>query len=98
MQRIGILTAGGDTPAFNATLFGAVERANQLNIEVVGLLEGFAGLLDERVPHLTLNPLFETIPELDPCRGGTILGPHELTLRPTTQEHSEPVNLSSTGR
>ncbi len=29
MKRIGILTAGGDTPALNATLHGAVVRANQ---------------------------------------------------------------------
>ncbi|MGH7127244.1 MAG: 6-phosphofructokinase, partial [Planctomycetaceae bacterium] len=27
-----------------------------------------------RVPHVPLNPLFTTIPELDPCLGGTILG------------------------
>jgi 6-phosphofructokinase 1 len=46
MQRIGILTAGGDTPALNATIYGAVRRANALKIEVVGLLRGYAGLLD----------------------------------------------------
>ena len=74
MKRLAILTAGGDTPALNATLHGAVTRANQLGIEVFGLLEGFAGLLDEQLPHVPLNPLLATIPELDPCRGGTILG------------------------
>src|SRR5690606_39212167 len=26
------------------------------------------------VPHIHLNPLFSTIPELDPCHGGTLLG------------------------
>ena len=41
MKRIGILTAGGDTPALNATIHGAVERANELNLEVIGLTEGF---------------------------------------------------------
>ena len=65
MRRIAILTAGGDTPALNATMFGAVERANQLKIEVVGVIRGFAGILDERLPHVRLNPLFSTIPELD---------------------------------
>ena len=34
MKRIGILTAGGDTPALNATIFGVVEQANSLDIEV----------------------------------------------------------------
>ena len=33
MKRIGILTAGGDTPALNATIHGAVIRANQLRYE-----------------------------------------------------------------
>ena len=35
MKRIGILTAGGDTPALNATLSGAVMRANQLKVEIL---------------------------------------------------------------
>lgn len=74
MKRIGILTAGGDTPALNATIAGAVTRANQLRIEIFGLIKGYGGLLNPEVPHVHLNPLFQTIPELDPARGGTILG------------------------
>lgn len=74
MQRIGILTAGGDTPALNATIWGAVQKANELRIETIGLLRGFAGLLDPKVPHINLNPLFSAIPELDPCKGGTLIG------------------------
>jgi 6-phosphofructokinase 1 len=74
MKRIGILTAGGDTPALNATIYGAVERANERGIEVCGVMKGFSGLLDPAVPHINLNPLHITIPELDPSLGGTILG------------------------
>ncbi len=74
MKRIAILTAGGDTPALNATIHGATVRANQLRIEVLGLLRGFSSLFDSRVPHVRLNPLFCEIPELDPTKGGTILG------------------------
>src|SRR5438132_3406708 len=74
MKRIGILTAGGDTPALNATLYGAVVRANQCRVEVIGFIKGFSGLLNPRVPHVHLNPLFSTIPELDPALGGSILG------------------------
>jgi 6-phosphofructokinase 1 len=74
MKRIGILTAGGDTPALNATLYGAVTRANQKRVEVVGLIKGFSSLFNPRVPHVLLNPLFTTIPELNPTRGGTMLG------------------------
>ena len=74
MKRIGILTAGGDTPALNATILGAVERANQLKLEVYGIIKGFNGLLNPAAPHVHLNPLFHSIPELDATRGGTILG------------------------
>ena len=74
MRRIGILTAGGDTPALNATIHGAVMRANQLRVEVIGLIKGFNCLFNPRVPHVQLNPLYQEIPELDPTRGGTLIG------------------------
>ncbi|MCX7386010.1 MAG: 6-phosphofructokinase [Planctomycetota bacterium] len=86
MKRIGILTAGGDTPALNATIYGAVARANSLKIEIIGLQRGYAGLLDRRVPHVHLNPLFTTIPELDPCKGGTLLGSSRTYLDETHQD------------
>ncbi len=74
MRRIGILTAGGDTPALNATLYGAVTRANLRRVEVYGFIKGFSSLFNPRVPHVHLNPLFTTVPELDPAHGGTLLG------------------------
>jgi 6-phosphofructokinase 1 len=82
MKRIGILTAGGDTPALNATLHGAVVRANELRLEVFGLIKGFNSLFNPRVPHMHLNPLFQTIPELDPTVGGTILGASRDYINP----------------
>jgi 6-phosphofructokinase len=74
MKRIGILTAGGDTPALNATIYGAVVRANQLKIELYGFIKGFNCFFNPRVPHVHLNPLFQGIPELDPTKGGTLIG------------------------
>jgi ATP-dependent phosphofructokinase / diphosphate-dependent phosphofructokinase len=74
MKRIAILTAGGDTPALNATIHGAVARANKLRIEIFGLIKGFNCLFNPRVPHVHLNPLFQAIPELDPTKGGTLIG------------------------
>src|SRR4030095_16533572 len=74
MKRIGILTAGGDTPALNATIQGTIARANQLKIEVIGLIKGFNSLFNPRVPHVHLNPLFQEIPEIDPTMGGTLIG------------------------
>jgi ATP-dependent phosphofructokinase / diphosphate-dependent phosphofructokinase len=90
MKRIGILTAGGDTPALNATMHGAVMRANQCKVEVIGFIKGFSSLLNPRVPHVRLNPLFTTIPDLDPTRGGTVIGASrdyvDPSDRPTIQE------------
>ena len=55
MKRIGILTAGGDTPALNATIHGAIVRANELRIEVFGLMKGFNSLFIGTSEHLTIE-------------------------------------------
>src|ERR1700691_4733876 len=86
MQRIGILTAGGDTPALNAAIHGAVVRANQLRIEIYGLIKGFNCLFNPRVPHVHLNPLFQGIPELDPTKGGTLIGSSRDYVAPNKKE------------
>ncbi|MEM9701199.1 MAG: 6-phosphofructokinase, partial [Planctomycetota bacterium] len=74
MKHLAVLTAGGDTPALNATLYGVTRRASDLGIAVTGLMKGFGGMLDPRVPHVRLNPLMQPIPELQPHHGGTVLG------------------------
>ena len=74
MKRVGILTAGGDTPALNATIFGAVTRACERRVEIYGLIKGFSSLFNPRTPHVRLNPLFVPIPELDATHGGTLIG------------------------
>jgi 6-phosphofructokinase len=86
MKRIGILTAGGDTPTMNATIQGAVVRANQLKIEIVGLIKGFNSLFNPRVPHVHLNTLYQEIPEMDPTKGGTMLGSSRDYVDPTKTE------------
>ena len=82
MKRIGILTAGGDTPALNATVHGAVVRANESKVEVFGFIKGYSALMTEGVPHVHLNPLFSEIPELDPTRGGTVIGASRAYVNP----------------
>ena len=86
MKRIGILTAGGDTPALNATIHGAVVRASQLKIEIFGLIKGFNCLFNPRVPHVHLNPLYQEIPELDPTKGGTLIGSSRDYIDPNEKE------------
>src|ERR1700736_1637707 len=86
MKRIGILTAGGDTPTMNATIQGAVVRANQLKIEMVGFIKGFNSLFNPRVPHVFLNPLYQEIPEMDPTKGGTMIGSSRDYVDPNKTE------------
>jgi 6-phosphofructokinase 1 len=92
MKRIAILTAGGDTPALNATIHGAVVRANSLRIEMVGLIKGYNCLFNPRVPHVYLNPLFQTIPELDPTRGGTLLGSSRDYVDPERKDELDAIS------
>src|SRR6187399_2589736 len=91
MKRIGILTAGGDTPALNATIHGAVVRANQLKLEIVGFIKGFNCLFNPRVPHVHLNPLFLAIPELDPTKGGTLIGSSRDYVDPTKKDELDQI-------
>jgi ATP-dependent phosphofructokinase / diphosphate-dependent phosphofructokinase len=93
MKRIGILTAGGDTPALNATIHGAVTRANQLKIEIIGLIKGFNSLFNARLPHVHLNPLFQEIPELDPTKGGTLIGSSRDYVDPDNKAELDTIAL-----
>jgi 6-phosphofructokinase len=51
LRRLGILVGGGDAPGVNAAIRGAVYRAADDGVEVVGLWDGWAGLLDDAVDH-----------------------------------------------
>jgi len=73
MKRIGILTAGGDTPALNATVHGAVVQATGRRVEVYGFIKGYSALLNPAVPYVHLN---RSSPRsrARPHRGGTVIG------------------------
>jgi 6-phosphofructokinase 1 len=70
IQRIGMLTGGGDCPGLNAAIRGVVRSAAGLGWEVLGIRRGFEGL----------NPPTDTMPlTLENTAGilnlgGTILG------------------------
>lgn len=71
ISRIGILTGGGDCPGLNAVIRGVVKAAIiRHGWEVVGIEDGFDGLLDlNKCKPLTLADVRGILP-----RGGTILG------------------------
>jgi 6-phosphofructokinase 1 len=71
VNKIGILTGGGDAPGLNAVIRAVVKTAHQeFECAVLGIQNGFDGLVEER-GLLELSP--ETVRGILP-RGGTILG------------------------
>ena len=55
-RRLGILTGGGDCPGLNAVLRAVAKTAIlQYGIEVVGIEDGFQGLIEHRVRPLGIK-------------------------------------------
>jgi len=52
-ERIGILTAGGDCPGLNAVIRSVVRRALSDEVEVLGIKNGWRGLVENDVEPLT---------------------------------------------
>jgi len=71
-RRIGITTGGGDCPGLNAVIRAVVLRAAMEGIEVVGIEDGFGGLMSGTESGVRALTPREVLPLLD--RGGTILG------------------------
>ena len=68
-MRVGVLTGGGDCPGLNAVIRAVTRRSLDRGHEVIGVLEGWRGLLEERLVELGRVQISGILP-----RGGTILG------------------------
>lgn len=69
MQRIAVLTSGGDAPGMNAAIRAVTRSAIDRNIEVFGVRYGFQGLIDDTIEPLHARDVGGIIQ-----RGGTLLG------------------------
>lgn len=70
IKRLGILTGGGDCPGLNAVIRAIAKSAmNEGGYEVVGIEDGFEGLVEGRMRHLRNTDVSGILT----C-GGTILG------------------------
>jgi len=71
IERIGVLTGGGDCPGLNAVIRAVVKTAiTEYQWEVLGIEDGFEGLIQPgKVRPLDLDDVRGILP-----RGGTILG------------------------
>lgn len=68
MKRIGVLTSGGDAPGMNAAIRSVVRFATHNKIEVIGIMRGYAGLINEELKEFNRRSVSNII-----NRGGTIL-------------------------
>ena len=66
---IGILTAGGDCPGLNAAIRGVAKAAMHHNIKVLGIMDGFRGLVENRTIQLDEKMVSGIL-----TLGGTLLG------------------------
>jgi phosphofructokinase-like protein len=69
INRIGLLTGGGDCPGLNAVIRAVTRSAIHNGIEVMGVLDGFNGLITDQFQPLSARDVSGILP-----RGGTILG------------------------
>jgi 6-phosphofructokinase 1 len=70
LQRIGILTGGGDCPGLNAVIRAVAKTAmTKYGLECYGIEDGFLGLVQNRVRQLYNSDVSNIL-----TQGGTILG------------------------
>ena len=80
-KTIGILTAGGDSPGLNSAIRGVGKSAIAgFDAHMLGFLDGFKGLIENRMKRLTGDELSGIL-----TVGGTILGtsrvkPHKMSV------------------
>lgn len=83
MKKIGILTSGGDAPGMNAVINGVVTAAKELEIEVVGFVNGYDGLIHNETMELPIS----YVKQIN-ALGGTVLGTarSEAFMQPEARE------------
>ena len=68
INRIGVLTSGGDAPGMNAAIRAVVRAGAFYNKKVFGIYEGYQGLIENNIHELTARSVKNIL-----SRGGTVL-------------------------
>ena len=68
IKTIGVLTSGGDAPGMNAAIRAVTRTARYHDINVIGIMRGYLGLIENEFVKFTSSSVSNTIQ-----RGGTIL-------------------------
>ncbi|MBI4354980.1 MAG: 6-phosphofructokinase [Candidatus Omnitrophica bacterium] len=86
MKRVGVLTGGGDSPGLNSVIRAVTRRALAAGYEVIGLKNGWKGLVDGLTVSLDLASVSGILP-----KGGTILGTSRTNLYAVPADHDRAV-------
>lgn len=73
IQKIAVLTSGGDAPGMNAVIRAIVRSGIENDLEVYGVYDGYRGLVEGKIEKMDRNDVTNII-----NRGGTILGSARL--------------------
>ena len=68
VNKIGVLTSGGDAPGMNAAIRAVVRTATYNGLEAFGIMRGFMGMIDDDIVPMPSRSVANIIQ-----RGGTIL-------------------------
>ena len=66
---VGVLTSGGDCPGLNGAIRAIVKRGAELDIEIVGIKQGWKGIIENKTEILNEKKVSGIL-----SKGGTILG------------------------
>jgi len=69
VKKIGVLTGGGDCPGLNAVIRAVVRKSMHYNWEIIGIKNGWKGLIHGEMELLTDYSVSGILP-----KGGTIIG------------------------
>ncbi|MCP4692211.1 MAG: ATP-dependent 6-phosphofructokinase [Desulfobacterales bacterium] len=69
VQRVAVLAEGGDAPGMNAAISSVAKVAMHNGVEVMGVEDGFRGLVEDRMRKLRWSSIRDIM-----GRGGSILG------------------------
>ncbi len=83
MNRIAVLASGGDAPGMNACIRAVVRAASVRSAQVLGVWDGYNGLVDERLQPLSARDVANMLQ-----RGGSMIGSGRSAafLRPEVRE------------
>lgn len=96
IQKIGVLTSGGDAPGMNAAIRAVARVALNNGIEVIGVHDGYRGLLERRFEPLSRTSVSDSL-----SRGGTLLGSarlpefHEEAILLQCMEHMQEAGIDA---